>query len=167
MALAQFAKKAVAGLGLRCGTPLLSEGGSALGGLLGSRFYSHVPNELKYSKEHEWVHVKEGDIVSVGITDHAQAELGDLVHIELPDVGSTVTAGEEFGVVESVKAASDIIAPVSGEVVEINEGVIDEPEVVNSDPYWDGWMIKVKLSNKGQLDELMDAAAYKSFCEGK
>ncbi|KAL4458719.1 hypothetical protein ABPG75_013584 [Micractinium tetrahymenae] len=166
MALAQFAKKAVAGLGLRCGTPLLSEGGSALRGLLGSRSYSLVPEVLKYSEDHEWVQV-EGDIAVVGITDHAQAELGDLVHVELPEVGSSIAAGDAFGVVESVKAASDVIAPVDGEVVEINKDLMDDASMINNEPYGDGWMIKVKLTNKGQLDGLMDAAAYTSFCEGQ
>jgi glycine cleavage system H protein len=121
-----------------------------------------VPKDLKYSNDHEWIAV-DGDVATVGITDYAQGELGDLVFVELPDVGSDATQGESFGTVEAVKAVSDLFAPVSGEVVEINEMLADDPEVVNKDPYGDGWMIKIKLSDAGELDALLDAAAYKGL----
>jgi glycine cleavage system H protein len=117
------------------------------------------PEELKYTEEHEWVMV-EGDLVVVGITDFAQDSLGDVVFVELPEVGSEVTVGKAFGVVESVKAVSDIYAPVSGIVEEINEELPDAPEVINTSPYGDGWMIKIRLSDPSELDELLDAAAY-------
>ena len=122
------------------------------------------PEELKYTEEHEWVLV-EDDIVTVGITDFAQDQLGDVVFVELPDVGDTLELGKNFGVVESVKAVSDIYAPVSGEVVEVNEELPDEPELINSSPYEDGWMIKIKISDPDELDELMDASAYQEFAE--
>ena len=110
-----------------------------------------VPKELKYSSDHEWVSL-ENDIATVGITDYAQGELGDLVFIELPDVGSIVSQGESFGTIEAVKAVSDLFAPVSGEVTEINAVLADDPEVVNKDPYTDGWMIKVRMSDADELD---------------
>lgn len=118
----------------------------------------------KYSEDHEWVSV-DGDIATVGITDYAQKALGDIVFVETPDIGSEVDQGDEAGVVESVKAASDIIAPVSGEVVEVNEDLEDAPNTVNTDPTGDGWMFKVKLSDPEELDDLMDHAAYKAYCE--
>ncbi len=124
----------------------------------------NFPEELKYTEEHEWVLV-EDDVVTIGITDFAQDQLGDVVFVELPEVGDTVEAGNTFGVVESVKAVSDVYAPVSGEVVEINEELPDEPEVLNSSPYEDGWMIKVKLSDMAVLDDLMDVDAYQEFVE--
>jgi len=119
---------------------------------------------MKFSEEHEWVTV-EGDIATIGITDFAQKALGDIVFVEAPEVGSTVMQGDETGVVESVKAASDIITPVSGEVVEINEDLETTPNTVNTDPTGDGWMFKVKLSDTGEIDGLMDDAAYKAHCE--
>ncbi len=119
---------------------------------------------MKYSEEHEWVTV-DGDVATVGITDYAQKALGDIVFVEAPEVGSTVMQGDESGVVESVKAASDIISPVSGEVVEINEDLESTPNSVNTDPTGDGWMFKVKLSDAGELDSLMDEDAYKAHCE--
>lgn len=122
------------------------------------------PEELKYTEEHEWVLV-EDDIVTIGITDFAQDSLGDVVFVELPEVGATLEAGKPFGVVESVKAVSDIYAPVSGEVVEVNEELPDAPETINTSPYEDGWMIKVKLSDKSQLDDLLDADDYQDFIE--
>ncbi|MEE4254713.1 MAG: glycine cleavage system protein GcvH [Desulfuromusa sp.] len=122
------------------------------------------PEELKYTEEHEWVLV-EDDIATIGITDFAQDQLGDVVFVELPEVGDNVEAGETFGVVESVKAVSDVYAPVSGEVVEINEDLLDEPETLNNSPYDAGWMVKVKLSDSSALDELMDVAAYQEFVE--
>lgn len=118
----------------------------------------------KYSEDHEWVSV-DGDIATVGITDYAQKALGDIVFVETPDVGSEVDQGDEAGVVESVKAASDIIAPVSGEVVEVNEDLEDAPNTVNTDPTGDGWMFKVKLADPDELDDLMDEDTYKAYCE--
>lgn len=122
------------------------------------------PEELKYTEEHEWV-LAEDDIVTVGITDFAQDQLGDVVFVELPEVGDTLEAGATLGVVESVKAVSDVYAPVSGEVVEINEGLVDEPETLNNSPYDAGWMVKVKPSDPSALNELMDVAAYQEFVE--
>ena len=122
------------------------------------------PDELKYTEEHEWVLI-EDDLVTVGITDFAQDQLGDVVFVELPQVGDTLEMGKNFGVVESVKAVSDVYAPVSGEVVEVNEELPDEPELLNSSPYEDGWMIKIKLSDPDELDELMDSSSYQEFVE--
>ena len=118
---------------------------------------------LYYSESHEYVKV-EGNIGYIGITDYAQHALGNVVYVDLPDVDDEVTAGEEFGAVESVKAASDIISPVSGTIVEVNEALDDEPELINKDP-WENWIIKVELSDKSELDGLMDAKAYEAFCE--
>lgn len=120
------------------------------------------PEELKYTEEHEWVLV-EDDIVTIGITDFAQDQLGDVVFVELPEEGDTLDAGKALGVVESVKAVSDIYAPVSGEVVEVNEELPDEPEVLNNSPYEDGWMVKLKVSDSAQLDGLMSATAYQDL----
>ncbi|MDY6847727.1 MAG: glycine cleavage system protein GcvH [Geoalkalibacter sp.] len=122
------------------------------------------PEELKYTEEHEWVLV-EDDVVSVGITDFAQDSLGDIVFVELPEVGARVEAGKAFGVVESVKAVSDIYSPVTGEVVEVNEELPDEPEVLNTSPYEDGWMVKIRYSEPEELDELLDADAYRELTE--
>lgn len=118
---------------------------------------------LYYSESHEYVKV-EGNVGYIGITDYAQHALGNVVYVDLPDVDDEVTAGEEFGAVESVKAASDIISPVSGTIIEVNEALDDEPELLNKDP-WENWIIKVELSDKSELDSLMDAAAYEAFCE--
>ncbi|MDB6030674.1 MAG: hypothetical protein JWM16_1012 [Verrucomicrobiales bacterium] len=120
---------------------------------------SNVPADLKYAKSHEWVRVS-GDMATVGITDHAQHELTDVVFVELPAVGRKVKAGEACAVVESVKTASDIYSPVSGEVTEINQTVVDQPGLVNTDPYGNGWFYKIKLSNAGETSGLMDPAAY-------
>lgn len=120
---------------------------------------------LKFSKEHEWVRV-EGDIGTVGITDYAQQQLGDVVFVEVPEVGRTVEKGGEIAVVESVKAASDIYAPVGGEVVEANGALADSPGDVNADPMGKAWFFKLKVSNKSELDELMDEAAYAEFVKG-
>lgn len=120
------------------------------------------PEEFKYTEEHEWIQVEE-DVVTVGITDFAQDALGDIVFVELPEVGYKAEAGKTFGVVESVKAVSDIYSPVSGEVVEVNEELPDTPELVNSSPYEDAWMLKIKLSDLSELDGLLDADAYQSF----
>ena len=122
-----------------------------------------VKEGLYYSESHEYVKV-EGNVGYRGITDYAQHALGNVVYVDLPDVDDEVTAGEEFGAVESVKAASDIISPVSGTIVEVNEALDDEPELLNKDP-WENWIIKVELSDKSELDSLMDAKAYEAFCE--
>ena len=120
---------------------------------------SNTPIELKNASSHEWARL-EGDIVVVGITDHAQEALGDLVFVELPEVGDTVNAGDEAGVVESVKAASDIYAPVSGEVIEVNPALEDTPELINSDPYGEGWMYKIRVASVEELDNLLAAEEY-------
>jgi len=119
------------------------------------------PTNLKYTKEHEWIRV-DGGVGAVGITDFAQQQLGDVVYVELPDVGTTITAGQVFGTIESVKAVSELFAPVSGEVVEVNGGLKDKPEDVNSKPH-DAWMVKVKLANPADTAGLLDAAAYEAL----
>ena len=124
----------------------------------------NFPDEFKYTEDHEWVLI-EDDVVTIGITDFAQEQLGDIVFVELPEVGDALEAGKSFGVVESVKAVSDVYAPVSGEVVEINEELPDDPEVLNNSPYEDGWMIKLKLADATALDGLMDVATYQEFVE--
>ena len=120
---------------------------------------------LKYSKDHEWVRV-EGDIGTVGISDYAQDQLGDVVYVELPEVGKTVAQNEEAAVVESVKAASEVYAPVSGEVVEVNQALEDDPALVNGEPTGEGWFLKLRLSAPGELDGLMDEAAYADYVGG-
>jgi glycine cleavage system H protein len=117
------------------------------------------PDDLKYASTHEWAK-QEGDLIITGISDHAQDALGDLVYVEAPEVGSHIEAGEQAGVVESVKTASDIHAPVSGEVVEINPALEDDPEIINTDPYGKGWIYKIRPSNPAQLDALLTAAQY-------
>lgn len=124
---------------------------------------STVKEGFKYAETHEWVKV-EGEFAFIGISDYAQHELGDVVYVDFPAEGDDITAGEEFGAVESTKAASDLIAPVSGTVVEINSALDDAPELINEDPY-ENWMIKIQLSDASELDALMDAAAYEAFCE--
>lgn len=121
---------------------------------------------LYFTKEHEWIRV-EGDTATVGITDFAQAQLGDVVFVEVPEAGRQVTKGGEAAVVESVKAASDVYAPVSGEVVEGNQAVVDAPDLVNSDPEGEGWFFRLRLSDTSELDGLMDADAYKAFCDNQ
>ena len=116
---------------------------------------------VKYTEDHEWIRV-EGGVGTVGITDHAQEQLGDIVFVELPEVGRSLAKGDESGVVESVKAASEIYAPVSGEIVEVNAALVDAPQTVNSDPAGSGWFFKIRLSDPGELDALMDEAAYKA-----
>jgi len=123
---------------------------------------SNIPAELKYTDEHEWVRTEADGTLTVGITDHAQATLGDIVFLELPEVGKTVNAGDAIGVVESVKAASDIYSPVSGEVVAVNSAIADEPEEVNSDAYA-SWLFKIKLAAGASTDNLIDAAAYEKL----
>ncbi len=122
---------------------------------------ANIPEQLKYAKTHEWVRV-EGDTAWVGITDHAQAELTELVFVELPEVGRTVSAGQPCAVVESVKTASDIYAPLSGEVIEVNQALTDDPGKVNADAFGEGWFFKVRMSAPSELDGLMDAASYQS-----
>ncbi|PFG09900.1 glycine cleavage system protein GcvH [Marinobacter sp. LV10MA510-1] len=121
---------------------------------------SDVPSDLKYLETHQWVRVDESGLATVGITDFAQQQLGDVVYIGVPELGTTVTGGEEAGVAESVKSASDVFSPVTGEVVEINERLEDEPEKVNEDPYGEGWLFRVKMTDDGELDGLMDADTY-------
>ena len=122
------------------------------------------PKELKYTREHEWIRV-EGDECTIGITDYAQEELGDVVFVELPDVGAAIFSDKPFGAVESVKAVSDLFAPVSGEVVAVNGDLDNAPETVNRETYGDGWMIRVKLSDPGEVDSLMDSAAYQKLVD--
>ena len=126
---------------------------------------SHTPSELKYASSHEWARLEEDGTVTVGISDHAQDALGDVVFVELPEVGSALAAGEEAGVVESVKAASDIYAPLAGEVIAVNEQLEDEPETVNSDPYNDGWIFRLQPADASELDALLSAEDYQSKCD--
>ena len=126
---------------------------------------SNIPSELKYTATHEWVRNDGNGIVTVGITEHAQDLLGDMVFVELPDVDDEITTGDDVAVAESVKAASDIYAPVTGTVVEINENLEDSPELVNADAFGDGWLFKVKLADEGELNSLLDADAYASSIE--
>ncbi|GAA0675981.1 glycine cleavage system protein GcvH [Natronoarchaeum mannanilyticum] len=118
-----------------------------------------IPDDRRYLESHEWAH-RDGDAVRVGISDFAQDELGDVVFVELPDEGDEITAGEEFGVVESIKAVSDLYAPVGGEVTAINEELFDTPELVNDDPYGEGWMLEVELEDESDLDDLLSAEEY-------
>ena len=120
------------------------------------------PENYLYSKEHECVSV-DGDVATVGITDHAQDQLGDVVYVEMPEVGDTFGANDEIGVVESVKAVAEVYTPISGEVIEVNSTLEDRPELVNDDPHGDGWMVKMRLSDTDELDRLMKAAAYQDF----
>lgn len=122
----------------------------------------NIPANLKYTKDHEWVSV-EGDVATIGITDFAQGELGDIVYVEIETVGETMDQEEVFGSVEAVKTVSDLFMPVSGEIMEFNSGLESNPEAVNKDPYGDGWMIKVKLSNPSELEGLLDAAGYEAL----
>lgn len=122
----------------------------------------NFPTNLKYTKEHEWIRI-EGDEAFVGITDYAQSELGEIVFVDVNTVGETIGQGEVFGSVEAVKTVSDLNMPASGEVLEFNETLNDQPELVNNDPYGEGWMIKVKVADMAELDSLMDAAAYEAF----
>ena len=123
---------------------------------------SNTPKDLKYTKSHEWLRLEKDGSATVGITHHAQDLMGDLVYVELPESGATLNAGKECSVVESVKAASDVYAPVSGEVIAINSKVSDAPETVNKDPYGEGWMFRIKPSNPAELNALMDAGAYEA-----
>ncbi|MCZ6722653.1 MAG: glycine cleavage system protein GcvH [Gammaproteobacteria bacterium] len=120
---------------------------------------SNVPSELKFLSSHEWVSV-DGDVATIGVSDHAQELLGDLVFVELPETGSAVSAGDSVAVIESVKAASDTYAPVSGEIIEVNEELENSPERINDDPYGDGWMYRVKMDDPGEVADLLDADSY-------
>ncbi len=119
----------------------------------------NIPAELKYTKEHEWVKI-EGNLATIGITDYAQGELGDIVFIELPDIKAEVEQGKPFGTIEAVKAVSDMYSPLSGKVAEVNSALDDDPMVINTDPYGEGWFIKIELSNTSELDNLLDDKAY-------
>ena len=129
------------------------------------RTMSETPTELRYLESHEWVRDEGDGTATIGITDHAQDSLGDVVFVELPEVGDEITAGDETGVVESVKAASDIYAPVSGEVVAVNDQLEDQPELVNQSPYGDGWFYRVRLSDRAELDDLLDADSYQGILD--
>lgn len=124
----------------------------------------NIPNDLYYTENHEWISI-DGKEVVVGISEHAQEELGDIVFVELPSVEEELDQFEEFGVIESVKAVSDVFMPVSGVIVEVNEDLMDEPEKINEDPFESGWLIKVEIKDKGELDELMDSKEYEAFLE--
>ena len=126
---------------------------------------SQTPSELKYASSHEWARLEEDGTITIGISHHAQDALGDVVFVELPDVGSALAAGDEAGVVESVKAASDIYAPVGGEVIAINEKLEDEPETVNADPYNDGWFFKLQPSDTSELEAMLSAEDYQQQCD--
>ena len=123
---------------------------------------SNIPSELKYATSHEWVRLEGNGVVTVGITEHAQELLGDMVFVELPDVDDSISTGDDVAVAESVKAASDIYAPISGTVIEVNEALEDSPELVNSDAFGEGWLFKVKLDDAGELANLLDADGYAS-----
>jgi glycine cleavage system H protein len=123
------------------------------------------PEELKFTKEHEWTAIKEG-VGRVGITDYAQKQLGDVVFVELPAIGRTLAQGEAFGVVESVKAVSDLFSPLTGEVIAVNQALLDSPQLINSDPYHEGWMIQIKLSKPEEMEVLMSSEEYEKFLEG-
>ena len=126
---------------------------------------SNVPGEFKYTRDHEWVALLDDGTVRVGITDHAQAALGDLVFVEVPEAGSALATGDACAVVESVKAASDVYCPVSGEILEVNEALADSPETINRDPYGDGWIMTIQPDDPDELEELMDADAYQELLD--
>jgi glycine cleavage system H protein len=125
----------------------------------------NIPSNLKYTKDHEWIQI-EGNIATVGITDFAQGELGDIVYVDVDTLDDTIEEGEVFGSVEAVKTVSDLFMPLTGEVIEFNDGLEDDPELVNTDPYNNGWMIKIKFTDQSQIDTLLDAAAYESLIKG-
>jgi len=122
----------------------------------------HIPAELKYTKDHEWARI-EGDVATVGITDYAQSELGDIVFVELPEVGKKTKQSDSFGTIEAVKAVSDLFAPLSGEIIEINHHLSDQPEVINKDPYGAGWLVKIKVNNKSEISKLLDKTKYEEL----
>jgi glycine cleavage system H protein len=125
-----------------------------------------IPDDLRYTKEDEWIRL-EGDEGVLGITDYAQDALSDIVYVELPDAGTQVSAGDSIGVVESVKAAADFYVPISGEITAVNDNVRDTPELLNKDPYGEGWLLRIRLSDPSELDDLMDAAAYQAYCDSR
>jgi len=122
----------------------------------------HIPAELKYTKDHEWARI-EGDVATVGITDYAQSELGDIVYVELPEIGKKTKQADSFGTIEAVKAVSDLFAPISGEIIEINRNLSDQPEVINKDPYGEGWLVKIRVSNKSEISKLLDKTKYEEL----
>lgn len=122
----------------------------------------HIPAELKYTKDHEWARI-EGEVATVGITDYAQSELGDIVYVELPEVGKKTKQADSFGTIEAVKAVSDLFAPLSGEIIEINHTLSDQPEVINKDPYGEGWLVKIKVGNKSEIYKLLDKSKYEEL----
>ena len=124
----------------------------------------NIPEDLYYTKEHEWVSVNE-DTVTVGITDYAQGELGDIVFVELPEIGTETNAMQPFGVIEAVKTVTDLFAPVSGNVIEVNNALINKPDLINKDPYGEGWIIKIKMNNEEEINELLYASGYKKLLE--
>ncbi len=128
---------------------------------------SEVPSDLKYTRDHEWLRLEDDSVVTIGITDHAQAQLGDLVFVEVPETGTSLGAGDAAAVVESVKAASDVYAPVAGEVVGANEQLDESPELVNNDPFGEGWIYQLRVENPAALDDLMSAADYEAFAESE
>lgn len=125
----------------------------------------NIPEDLKYTQEHEWVKV-DGDIATIGITDYAQGELSDIVYLELPEVGKTLQKGDVITTLEAVKTVADVYTPVSGEIVEVNEKLSEQPGIINEDPYGEGWIVKIKLSNPDELGELLTAEDYKNIVEG-
>ena len=122
----------------------------------------HIPEELKYTKDHEWARI-EGDVATVGITDYAQSELGDIVYVELPQIGKKTKQSESFGTIEAVKAVSDLFAPLSGEIIEVNNTLANQPEIINKDPYGEGWLVKIKFSNQNEINNLLDKSAYEEL----
>jgi glycine cleavage system H protein len=124
----------------------------------------NFPEDLKYTSEHEWIRI-DGDVATVGITDYAQDQLGDIVFVELPEEGETVEKGDTFGVVESTKSVSDLYVPLSGKVIESNDPLLDSPDIINEDPYGEGWMIRIKLENSSEVKELLDAKSYQKMVE--
>ena len=122
----------------------------------------NIPNDLKYTKEHEWVRI-DGDIITVGITDHAQSELGDIIFIEFPELNQLISKDEPFGTIEAVKTVADLFGPVTGKVLEINEALEDNPDLVNSDVYGEGWIVKITCTNDSELDDLLDSEEYKEM----
>ena len=126
---------------------------------------NEIPAELRYTRTHEWVRQLEDGTIQVGITDHAQGQLGDMVFVQLPEIGASLSGGDDCAVVESVKAAADVYAPITGEVVAVNDAVANSPEVVNRDPYGDGWLFRLRPADGSELNELLDAATYQSTLE--
>jgi glycine cleavage system H protein len=127
-----------------------------------------IPDDLRYTREHEWARIDlKQKIATIGVTDYAQEKLGDVVHVDLPEEGADVVREDPFGSVESVKAVSDMFAPLSGKVIEINDDLLDSPEMVNEDPYGEAWMVKIKITDMAGVDQLMDSAAYKKFVESQ